>query len=444
MKALPGRAQLYIALTALIAAMVLAASLAYLMETPEQWPTVLLFAGLICLADLFPIVMPFPGDAEMTVSGALKVAVVILFGPAAVVWATFLGTLVAESILRRAWYKAAFNVSQMVVTFGALGLVYQILYDGNLDPLHSIRNILAVLAVALVYYVLNTGLVAGVIALANRIAASYVWRTSYRNVAWPELTMIPLGVMIAILWESSPWTIVLATLPLLVVRMSLIQASVLQLQTTETLLALADTIDQRDPTTYQHSQRVAVFAEIIAKEMQLPQDQIESISMAARLHDVGKIGMSNSLLYKPDRFSLDEWQEFRRHPIIGSNMVENFPLFRQGRDLILYHHERWDGQGYPSRLAGEEIPVGARIIAAADALEAMTSDRVYRKALSLDEAMVEFRKERGYQFAPDVVDALLVALERQRKQSPEWEVETFRRRVRTYPVMQPVPDQMSG
>lgn len=443
MKALPRRAQLYIGVTAAVAAIVLATSLTYLMAVPDRWPVVLLFAGLICLADLFPIVMPFPGDIEMTVSGALKVAVVILFGPATVVWATFLGTLVAESILRRAWYKAAFNVSQMVVTFGTLGIVYQTLYDGNLDPLHSIRNVLAVLAIVLVYYVLNTGLVAGVIALANKVATSYVWRTSYRNVAWPELAMIPLGVMIAILWESSPWTIVLAALPLLVVRISLIQASVLQLQTTETLLALADTIDQRDPTTYQHSQRVAAFTELIAKEMQLPQDQVESISMAARLHDVGKIGMSNALLYKPDRFSLDEWQEFRRHPAIGANMVENFPLFREGRDLILYHHERWDGQGYPARLAGEEIPLGACIIAAADALEAMTSDRVYRKALSLEEAMEEFRKERGYQFSPKVVDALLKALESQRKQSPEWEVETFRRRVR-YPVLQPVSDQVGG
>jgi HD-GYP domain-containing protein (c-di-GMP phosphodiesterase class II) len=183
---------------------------------------------------------------------------------------------------------------------------------------------------------------------------------------------------------------------------------------------------------------------MIAKEMGLPQDQIELISMSARLHDVGKIGMSNALLYKPQQFSLEEWQEFRRHPVIGASMVENFPLFRKGRDLILHHHERWDGQGYPDRLVGEDNPLGARILAAADALEAMTADRVYRRALTLDEAMQELRRERGKQFDPDVSDALLRILDSHRKDQPDWEREVFRKRVHVYPVIQAVPGQMSG
>jgi HD-GYP domain-containing protein (c-di-GMP phosphodiesterase class II) len=183
---------------------------------------------------------------------------------------------------------------------------------------------------------------------------------------------------------------------------------------------------------------------MIAKEMGLPQDQIELISMSARLHDVGKIGMSNALLYKPQQFSLEEWQEFRRHPVIGASMVENFPLFRKGRDLILHHHERWDGQGYPDRLVGEDTPLGARIIAAADALEAMTADRVYRRALTLDEAMQELRREKGKQFDPSVSDALLRILDSHRKDQPDWEREVFRKRVHVYPAIQAVPGQMSG
>jgi putative nucleotidyltransferase with HDIG domain len=435
-KALPRRAQLYILFTALVAVLGIIGFLPSLLEQPAQWPVVLLFAGLICLSDLFPIVMPFPGDAEMTVSGALQAAAAILFGPAVVVWATFLGTLVAESTLRRVWYKALFNVAQMVITFGAMGILYQRFSDGTQDPMHSLRNVLALAAIALFYYLFNTGIVATVIAFANRVAISYVWKVSYRDVAWTELTMVPLGAMIVILWQSTPWAVLLMLLPLLVVRTSLLQSSVLQLQTIETLLALADTIDQRDPTTYQHSQRVAHFAEMIAKELGLAQDQVELISMSARLHDVGKIGMSNALLYKPQQFSLDEWQEFRRHPIIGANMVENFPLFRKGRALILHHHERWDGQGYPNRLAGEEIPIGARVICVADALEAMTSDRVYRKALTLDEAVEEFHRERGRQFDPKAVEALLVVVDSQRQQQPDWEQQMFARRIRVYATMQ--------
>lgn len=444
MKSIPRKAQVYIITVSLMALLVVAVSAFGLRDAPEHWLFALLFAGLICLADLFPIVMPFPGDAEMTVSGALMAAALLLFGPATTVWAILLGTLTAETILRRAWYKAIFNVSQMVLTFGAMGVVHGIIADGHPDPLHSARNIGALLAIALGYYIFNSLLVTLVIALVNRISAAYVWKVSYRNVAWHELTMVPLGAMIAILWQSSPWTIVLMTLPLLVVRVSLLQASALQLQTTETLLALADTIDQRDPTTYQHSQRVAIFAELIAKEMGLPQDQVELITMSARLHDLGKIGMSNALLYKPQRFSLEEWQEFRRHPVIGANMVENFPLFRKGRDFILYHHERVDGQGYPSRLSGDQIPLGARIIAVADALEAMTSDRVYRRAMTLDEALREFRRERGRQFDPKVVDALVAFLERQREKRPEWEEEVFQKRAPSYSMAQAASEQVSG
>jgi putative nucleotidyltransferase with HDIG domain len=442
-KTLPRRAQVYIILVALVAVMAILGSLPRLMREPVLWPIALLFAALICLSDLFPIVMPFPGDAEMTVSGALQAAVAILYGPAMAIWATFVGTMVAEAILRRAWYKATFNIAQMVITFGAMGALYRMLADGSGDLLNSIRNVVALLVLAGFYYVVNTGMVALIIAFANHISAAYVWKVSYRDVAWHELTMVPLGAMIVILWQSSPWTILLMLLPLLVVRTSLIQSSTLQRQTIETLLALADTIDQRDPTTYQHSQRVATFSEMIAKEMGLAQDQVELISMSARLHDVGKIGMSNALLYKPQQFSVEEWHEFRRHPTIGASMVENFPLFRKGRDLILHHHERWDGQGYPDRLVGEEIPLGARIISAADALEAMTSDRVYRKALSLDEAIEEFRRERGCQFDPRVSDALLAILEDHRRQQPDWERDVFQKRVRACPVMQPASGQMS-
>ncbi len=444
MRTLPRRAQIYIIFLALAALLGAVAVLPTLMAQPTLWSIVLLFAGLICLSDLFPIVMPFPGDAEMTVSGAVQAAVAILFGPAAAIWAALLGTLVAEAILRRAPHKATFNISQMVITFGAMGSLYRMLSDGSPNPLNSAQNAAALALLALFYYVVNTGMVALIIAFVNKISASYVWKVSFRNIAWHELTMVPLGAMIAILWESSPWAIVLMILPLAVVRTSLLQSSTLQLQTMETLTALADTIDQRDPTTYEHSQRVAMFAEMIAKEMGLPQDQVELISMSARLHDVGKIGMSNALLYKPQQFSLEEWHEFRRHPTIGASMVENFPLFRKGRDLILHHHERWDGQGYPDRLAGEEIPLGARIIAAADALEAMTAERVYRDALTLNEAIDEFRRERGRQFDPKVADALIAILERCRQEGPEWERKTFQKRVHGYPIIQPLSTRVGS
>jgi HD-GYP domain-containing protein (c-di-GMP phosphodiesterase class II) len=177
-----------------------------------------------------------------------------------------------------------------------------------------------------------------------------------------------------------------------------------------TIKALAATIDAKDPYTSGHSQRVTEYATMAATSLSLPQEEIEVIEYAGILHDIGKIGVSDSILNKPGSLTVDEWAIIRRHPLIGSNMLRDIPYLDKARNLILHHHERYDGKGYPHGLKGEDIPLGARLIAVADAFDTMTTDRSYRNALSKEYAISELYKCTGTQFCPIAVAAFVSGL----------------------------------
>ena len=180
-----------------------------------------------------------------------------------------------------------------------------------------------------------------------------------------------------------------------------------------TVLALADALDVRDARTARHSQTVARLAEITAREFGLPEATVEQVRLAGLLHDVGNIAVSNMLLSKPGPLSDEEWHEIRRHSEIGARILANARLGEIGQ-WVLAHHERVDGRGFPSGLERTAIPLEARILAVADAFEAMISERAYRPALTREEAMRELRRNAGSQFDPGVVEVFAQALAKQR------------------------------
>jgi diguanylate cyclase (GGDEF)-like protein/putative nucleotidyltransferase with HDIG domain len=180
-----------------------------------------------------------------------------------------------------------------------------------------------------------------------------------------------------------------------------------------TVLSVAEALDIRDTGTANHSQAVGRYAHMAAEELGLAPERAERVRLAGLLHDVGKIGVSEAMLIKPGPLDEDEWAEMRTHPEIAARLLAG-PEFEDLRAWILAHHERPDGKGYPYGLSGEEIPLEARILAVADAWEAMTADRVYSAALSEDAAREELIAGSGTQFDGAVVQALLRALERQR------------------------------
>lgn len=174
-----------------------------------------------------------------------------------------------------------------------------------------------------------------------------------------------------------------------------------------TLHALSNALDVRDTETEGHARRVVRYMELIAEELGLPEDMYPTLRRGALLHDIGKIGVPDHVLRKPGPLNEAEWAVMRTHPDLGAGIIEEIPFLEEVAVIVRAHHERWDGRGYPDGLAGNDIPLGARIFAVADSFDAMTSDRPYRLGRSMQEALGEVLGGRGTQFDPQVCDAFL-------------------------------------
>jgi response regulator RpfG family c-di-GMP phosphodiesterase len=174
-----------------------------------------------------------------------------------------------------------------------------------------------------------------------------------------------------------------------------------------TLQALVTALDLRDNETHGHSYRVVEYAVVVAERMGVTEPQLTWIRRGAILHDVGKIGVPDAILRKPDKLTEDEWREMRRHPEMGYEMLKHISFLEPALDIVLYHQERYGGLGYPQGRRGDEIPLGARIFAVVDTFDAMTSDRPYRAALRMQEVRDEILRCRATQFDPKVVDAFM-------------------------------------
>jgi diguanylate cyclase (GGDEF)-like protein len=174
-----------------------------------------------------------------------------------------------------------------------------------------------------------------------------------------------------------------------------------------TVYALASAVDAKDHYTYGHSQKVRVYAVTLAETIGLPAEAVSRIGTAAVLHDIGKIGIPDKILNKEGGLDGEEWEAVKTHPRIGANIAGNVPSLAPCRNGILYHHERWDGTGYPEGLKGDSIPIDARILAIADAFAAMTSTRAYRRAMLDEEAIKEIEKEKNRQFDAQLVEVFV-------------------------------------
>jgi HD-GYP domain-containing protein (c-di-GMP phosphodiesterase class II) len=180
----------------------------------------------------------------------------------------------------------------------------------------------------------------------------------------------------------------------------------------ETISGLAQALEARDAYTRGHSERVTSYAMAIGREMGLNEDDMQVISCAGMLHDIGKIGIADAILRKPTLLTQEDRKVIETHPAFGDNILGPIKFLERAQIIVLHHHERYDGTGYPDKLAGETIPLMARIIAVADSFDAMTSDRPYRKAYMREAAIGEIKAKSGTQFDPKVVEAFLRVIER--------------------------------
>ena len=159
----------------------------------------------------------------------------------------------------------------------------------------------------------------------------------------------------------------------------------------------------RDAYTKEHSNRLSFLAREISRELKLPPVEIKKIVLAAKLHDIGKIGISDAILLKPSKLTNEEFDEIKKHPVIGFDMLKNISIFSHISDYILYHHEKFDGTGYPEKISGEDIPFGARIISVIDTIDAILTKRSYKEPKPIEYAVDELKKNAGTQFDPMIV-----------------------------------------
>ncbi len=217
------------------------------------------------------------------------------------------------------------------------------------------------------------------------------------------------GLIFYLVWNESPWLSLLFVVPTVILRQAYFQVERLRNDSVRALAAISDVIENRDELTHHHTQSVSNYSRRVAERLRLSPDEIWQVTVAGQLHDLGKIAVRDDILFKPTKLSDEEMAIMRKHCGVGFDIVRQFSNLEPVARLVRAHHERYDGAGYPDGLAGTQLPIGAAIVAVADAFDAMRSDRPYRKAMPIERALEVLRQGLGTQWHP-VVGATFIQL----------------------------------
>ncbi len=384
----------------------------------ERLPLALLMTGLLTAAMMFPLHLGY--KTKFALDTAVIFAAILIFEPGTAMLIAASGMLLASAVHREPWDQTIFNASQAALQAGVGGLILAVGgWDSSNLSLDRPERWLLILVAAGAMHVVNTLSVATIIGLQSGQPPLLIWRRSVGIDSVEHLSQLVLGLLTAVVADSHPWALPLLLVPALAVYRSTERNLLLRTQTLDAVEALADLVDMRDPYTADHSARVACYAREIATALALSPDDVALVERAARVHDVGKVVVDIDVLTKEGRLTADEWEQLRRHPATGAMILSRFPHFAVATAFVRHHHERWDGKGYPDGLQGTRIPLGARIIAVADAFDAMAIARPYRPALPLETVLEEFRRGRDLQWDGRVVDVLLDLLQNGRIVAPQ-------------------------
>ena len=384
----------------------------------DAWTALALLTLLAVIGEAWAFLLPQSAVSSIAFIPYMAMALVV---PHWATVATIAILRVADEIRRRrSVIKAAFNVAQFVIVFSATILCYRAF--GGRSFLDAPEDIAAVTrlfgwaalgAYALSIFV-NASLMSVVVALSSGRPAIDVWRENHLPSLGLDLIAAPITFGVAYVYSAfGPIAAAMLWIPLIGFR-HWAKTTVDLAQTNRELLELMiKSIEARDPYTSGHSRRVSQYATIIARALRLSDRETEKVGTAALLHDVGKIHEKyGPILRKTEKLSLDEWAIMKEHPADGAELVATMTQLTEFVPAIRHHHERWSGAGYPDGIKGDAIPLASRIIMVADTIDAMTTVRPYRGALTEGDVRAELLKLRGQQFDPLVVDTLL--------DSPEW------------------------
>lgn len=380
----------------------------------RDWLLMAMLVGLAAAAEGHPLHLTH--KTSVNVSTAVSLAMLLILPWHWVPLLALTGALGGQFLRLRAnpalgLAEPLFNIGQaaLYVACGSAAARGLLALAGRAWPGHS-RELAVLIIASTVFHVVNTGLVAGAAALQMGLPPTRVWSRNLTLDLMPHVTLTVLGGIAARLAEASPILLPTLVVPGILIHRAVSQTVRLRVDTHEALASLVEVVELRDPYTAGHSRRVAATARLIALKLGLTAEEADLIESAGRVHDIGKVAIDPAVLTKPGRLTEAEWAQMKLHPVYGANVVDRFVAYQDGAALVRHHHEAWDGSGYPDGLAGEAIPLGARILAVADTFDALTSDRPYRDGMSVARARAILEEGVGSQWEGRVVEALLAQL----------------------------------
>lgn len=379
---------------------------------PVQFLLAVVFAAGGILAEKYPIHLG-RGTKVSMMSLPIYLGVALLPAPLAI------GVAGVSLLISNLWMRTeqgllprdiATAVGQwMVIAF--LGHQINHLAIPSLDL--SLTRFILLAAIALTFLVTDFT----IFSLSNSFVLGEPFLQTLKTTLHEGIVIEGIQLLIAILGtmaiDESIWTLPLLVIPITTIHFTFKNLKEVRYETLNLLEDMADTVDLRDLYTGGHSKRVADLAHQILLELKVYGQETALIETAARLHDIGKIGISGDILMKPGKLTPEEMSIMQTHPGKGANLIAKYKDFSRGALMIRHHHERWDGQGYPARLKGYEIPFGSRVIAVADSFDAMISDRPYRKALSPKQALQILLDGQNKQWDANIVTAFIELMARQ-------------------------------
>ena len=409
MRGLPRSARFYILAVGLTGGLLLFRAARDLLSHGVPGPELLIFVALAIAAEVWQLELSF--KANYSVGLAVCLAAAVIMGVPEAIFVSVAGTIAADAWKRKPVYKMVFNITALTIAVAAGGWAYEaarVSPPGDLSP----TDLPALGLYTVSHLTANTLLLCLVIAFATGTRPWDVARANFSGLFVPIVALYPLGVLMSVTYvHFGGWLgLALLVVPTVAVYSALNTAQALRAHTRAALEALADALDRRDQYTSAHSQRVAGYVDAIARALRLSLGERELVVAAARVHDLGKISTPDAILRKPAPLDDDEWEVMREHPRAGAEILSRLPMYKEHARLVGAHHERLDGDGYPHRLNAQTVPLGAQILAVADAYDAMTSDRPYRGAMPAAVAISRLREATGTQFNLAVVEALARSL----------------------------------
>lgn len=379
--------------------------------SPADAAALSLLVALGMAAEALPARYAVSGSAASSSVTFIPIfSIVLLFGdniaPTAVLFIYFVSIIVLR---HSSAYAKAFNIAQILIAVRCAEVIFQAT-DALLNRIPG-HQLVAVLVMALAFFIVNASSVSAYLRIINKAHL----KESFWHVIGPggsnlyyDILVSPLALLLSSIYrDMGAIGIIVLLLPLYIIRHSYLAMLKLQHANNALLKVLIKAIETRDPYTSGHSVRVSLLARAIAEDMGL-HGHVDKIESTALLHDIGKVdGVYAELIRKPHSLSSEEVQVIRTHATNGADFLSNLHTFDEFVIAgIRHHHEKYDGSGYPDGLAGDAIPLAARIIQISDSIDAMLSDRPYRKALSLEKVHAELRRCSGTQFDPDIVEVM--------------------------------------